>query len=355
MSPKFKVVIIGFGKRGTNHFKHFEKNGGFEVVGVCNRHADKLNHNLLKRVKTDTKAERLMSQVDCDVLCICTPPQARYELVKLGVDKKVKLIAIEKPIALNSQQAFKIRDLIQKRQTKTVVCHQHRYGEHYQKAKEIIKSGGIGKIRTIYASATGWAMHMMSHLIDYMCWYNSDYKADWTMAQAAGRGKLGDRHPSPDYIAGFINFSNGVRGIIECGGGSPNVPEVKKWWHKNRILVIGSKGSVEVLTGGGWRYLSDKGFFSGTGRMDYDRDMPGYIRDIALWLNDNRKSHPCNFNNAIKGFEIMMGMWRSAIDGGQISIPLTEGENEFTMMKKWLSRKKILLSSAVNAGQYRAV
>ena len=40
------------------------------------------------------------------------------------------------------------------------------------------------------------------------------------MAQAAGDGKLGDNHPSPDYIAGFINFANGVRGVIELGAGA---------------------------------------------------------------------------------------------------------------------------------------
>jgi hypothetical protein len=51
----------------------------------------------------------------------------------------------------------------------------------------------------------------------------------------------------------------------------------------------------------------------------------------------------------------MMGMWRSAIDGGQVSIPLTKEKNEFVMMKKWLSRKKILLSSDINDKQYRTV
>ncbi len=60
---------------------------------------------------------------------------------------------------------------------------------------------------------------MLSHLIDYIRWFNDDAEAEWVMAQAAGRGKLADLHPSPDYIAGFIHFANGVHGVIECGAG----------------------------------------------------------------------------------------------------------------------------------------
>jgi len=77
--------------------------------------------------------------------------------------------------------------------------------------------------------------HMLSHLIDYMRWYNAEAPAQWVMAQAAGRGKLADLHPSPDYIGGFIQFANGVRGIVECGAGAPDVPEVDYWWRKCRI------------------------------------------------------------------------------------------------------------------------
>lgn len=54
-------------------------------------------------------------------------------------------------------------------------------------------------------------MHLISHLIDYMRWYNGESPAQWVMGQAAGQGKLSDLHPCPDYIGGFIQFANGVR------------------------------------------------------------------------------------------------------------------------------------------------
>ena len=60
-------------------------------------------------------------------------------------------------------------------------------------------------------------------------------------------------------MAGFIHFSNGVRGIVECGAGAPDVPEVPYWWRKCRIGAQGTEGFAEVLTGGGWRAVTKKG------------------------------------------------------------------------------------------------
>ena len=158
------------------------------------------------------------------------------------------------------------------------MSHQHRYGEHYRKVKEIMASGALGRVHTVYGTSTGWMMHMLSHLIDYMRWFNGEAAAEWVMAQAAGRGKFADIHPSPDYIAGFIQFANGVRGVVECGAGAPDVPEVDYWWRKCRIGAQGTDGFAEVLTGGGWRAVTKTGACSGPGCMNYDLDMPPYIQ-----------------------------------------------------------------------------
>ena len=116
--------------------------------------------------------------------------------------------------------------LLREAGVKAVVSHQHRYGEHYQKVKEIIASGALGRVHTVYGHATGWMTHMLSHLIDYTRWYN-DYAARRVGHGPGGRPeKFADNHPSPDYIAGFVQFANGVRGIVECGAGAPDEPEV---------------------------------------------------------------------------------------------------------------------------------
>jgi predicted dehydrogenase len=204
----------------------------------------------------------------------------------------------------------------------------------------------------VYGTATGWAAHLLSHLIDYTDWFNNYTAAAWAMAQAAGRGKLADVHSSPDYIAGVVHFQNGVRGIYDCGAGAPDVPEVPYWWRKCRIGAQGTEGFAEVLTGGGWRAVTKNGIQSGPGGMDYEHDMKPYIQDMVEWLDDNQKAHPCCFENAYKGFEIMMALTRSAAEGGQVALPLTEGMDEIAALKANLPVKRVILSLADSAKEY---
>jgi predicted dehydrogenase len=225
--------------------------------------------------------------------------------------------------------------MVKKAGVKTVVSHQHRYGEHYQKVKEIIDSGTLGRIHTMYAHATGWSGHMMTHMIEYINWFNDYVDAEWVVGQADGKEKFEDAHVSPDYLAGLIQYSNGVRGVVETGEGAPDVPEVDYWWRKCRIGAQGTEGFAEVLTGGGWRAIhkGSGGMISGEGCMNYDHDMPPYIREIVDWLDDDSRVHQCSGENAYKGFEIMMGMMRSVVSRGKVTMPLGPGEPELEALR----------------------
>jgi len=190
--------------------------------------------------------------------------------------------------------------------------------------------------------------------VDYMRWYNNNAPAEWVMGQGAGRGKLADSHASPDYVGGFIQFANGVRGIIECGAGAPDVPEVDYWWRKNKIGVYGTEGFAEVLTGGGWRAVTrdHQGIVSGEGCMNYDLDMPPYVEDIARWLDDDNRVHPCNGESAYEGFEIAMGMLRSIVQRGQVTLPLGPDKPELEELLRVLPEEPVRLSSEVHRHEY---
>jgi predicted dehydrogenase len=353
MSAKYRVVVVGMGKRGMHHAQTFHANPRFEVVGVCDIDPARLDAAAAKfGAAKGSDALELASKVKPDVFCFCTLPNLRTDMIAAGIKSGARLIAFEKPVALNSCEGRQVKKLLDESGVKAVVSHQHRYGEHYRKVKGIVASGALGRIHTVYGTASGWMMHMISHLIDYMRWYNGESPAQWVMAQAAGRLKLSDLHPSPDYIGGFIQFANGVRGIIECGAGAPDVPEVDYWWRKCRIGAQGTDGFAEVLTGGGWRAVTKNGASSGGGCMNYDLDMPPYIQEMADWLDDDRKVHSCNFQSAYAGFEIMMAFCRSAVCGGQVALPLADAADEMELLKQHLADRKVLLSSPVNAKEY---
>lgn len=353
MSHKYRVVVVGLGKRGMHHALAFQKNPRFEVAGVCDIDRGRLDAASAKfGGAKGSDAFKVAMSVKPDVFCFCTLPSLRREMVRVGIESGARMIAFEKSVALNSREGMEVKRLLSASGVKAVVSHQHRYGEHYRKVKEIIASGALGRVHTVYGMASGWMMHMMSHLIDYMRWYNGEAKAEWVMGQAAGCGKFSDLHPSPDYIGGFIQFANRVRGIVECGAGAPDVPEVDYWWRKCRIGAQGTDGFAEVLTGGGWRAVTKTGASSGNGCMNYELDMPPYIQDMADWLDDDRKVHPCNFESAYAGFEIMMALCRSAVNGGQVPLPLTDSRDEMQNLSVHLAGRMALPSTPANAKEY---
>ncbi|MBI2437765.1 MAG: Gfo/Idh/MocA family oxidoreductase [Lentisphaerae bacterium] len=354
MAAPYRVGIVGLGKRGLSHAAAFKANGSFELSGLCDVDSARLAAAADKfgAPPVFTDARSMIRSAKLDVFCFCTLPNLRLPLIQLGIESGARLIAFEKPLALTSAEGLAIKKMLDAAGVKAVISHQHRYGAHYRKAHEIITGGALGRVHTVYGTATGWLMHMLSHLIDYLRWFNGNAEAEWVMAQAAGRGKLADQHPSPDYIAGFIHFANGVRGIVECGAGAPDVPEVDYWWRKCRLGAQGTEGFAEVLTGGGWRAVTKNGAQSGTGCMNYELDMPGYILEIADWLDDERKIHPCNFHGAYKGFEIMMALCRSVIEGGQVALPLASGADELAQLRAKLPAKPVLLAMPQNAKEY---
>jgi predicted dehydrogenase len=354
MSP-YKVLVVGMGKRGRHHAAAFRHNPRFELAAVCSRNrarAEEAAAELGAGVRVATDPAAIAREVRPDVFCFCTPPEVRLDLIRTGIESGAKLIAYEKPMALSMNEAIEIRKAVQAAGVKTVVSHQHRYGQHYQKVKEILQTGAVGRVHTVYGHAVGWMMHLFTHLIDYMRWYNGNAEAEWVMGQAAGRGKLADVHPSPDMVAGIIQFANGVRGCVETGGGAPDVPEVDYWWRKCRIGAQGSEGFAEVLTGAGWRAVTPGGLQSGEGCMNYDLDMPPYVSDMADWLADDAKVHPCNGESAYKGFEITMAILRSVAARGQIKLPLGPGEPELETLRKVLPDQPVLLSTEANRKEF---
>ena len=343
-TPKtYTVAVAGLGKRGVHHADAISKNPRFQLVGVCDIDETRLEAARMKFGVSYGNVDAAQMLVDTrpDVFVFCTLPQIRLPLIKAGVEAGVKLIAYEKPIATSTNEALDMYKLMRSAGVKSVVSHQHRYGEHYQKVKEIIASGAIGRVHTVYGHASGWMLHMMTHLIEYASWYNDYAPAEWVVGQAAGKEKFADVHSSPDYIGALVQFANGVRGVIECGAGAPDVPEVEAWWRKCRIGAQGTEGFAEVLTGGGgngggWRAVTKYGVMSGPGGMDYDHDMPPYIQGIANWLDDPNTVHPCNGETALKGFEIMMAACRSAVQRGKVTLPLGPGEPELEALQKAL-------------------
>ena len=337
---QYSVAIQGTGKRGKVHAESFHKDERFRVVAICGRNPEKLDaaSALAGNPEKYLDPAKMLAETKPDVFCFCTPPSIRLPMIELGVEHGVKFIAYEKPMATSFNEAAAIADLCRKADVKTVVSHQIKYGSHFQKVKEIISSGALGRIQTVYGHTLGWLLQMGTHVVDYCRYFNQEAEAEWVFGQVTGREKLTDSHSSPDYALGEIQFANGVRGVVEIGSLAPDVPEVEYFWHKVRVGAQGTEVFAEALIGGGWRAVTrdSGGPISGPGCWSAQLDQPPYIRDIALWLDDPARVHPSNGESAFKGFEILMGICRSAIERRKVTLPLEPAEPEIDRLARIL-------------------
>ncbi len=339
-AKNYTIAIYGTGKRGKVHAETFHKDGRFQVVAICGRNRERLEAaaQLAGSPEKYFDAARMLQETKPDIFCFCTPPAVRLPMVRLGVEHGCRLIAYEKPMAISFKEATEIMELCRKAGVKTVVSHQIKYGSHFQKVKELISSGALGRVHTVYGTTLGWLLQMGTHVVDYCRYFNDETEAEWVLGQVHGREKLADSHPSPDYALGLIQFTNGVRGIVEIGSLAPDIPEVEYFWHKVRIGAQGTQGFAEALIGGGWRAVTrdSGGPISGPGCWNAQLDQPPYIRDIAAWLDDPKRVHPCNGESAYKGFEIVMAICRSAIERRPIRLPLEPAEPEIERLAQVL-------------------
>ena len=95
------------------------------------------------------------------------------------------------------------------------------------------------------------------------------------------------------------------------------------------------------------------GVQSGPGGMDYEHDMPPYVQEMADWLDDDNKPHPLRFERAFHGLEIMSALYRSAIQGGQIALPLTAGMDELDGLRGRVPDRKVLMTLTDSAKEYK--
>ena len=108
---KYRVVVVGMGKRGMHHATAFQANPRFEVVGICD--IDQAARSMPQPPSSawPSKAPMraaLAKAARPDVFCFCTLPNLRTPMIQAGIESGARLIAFEKPVALTSAEGFEI-------------------------------------------------------------------------------------------------------------------------------------------------------------------------------------------------------------------------------------------------------
>jgi predicted dehydrogenase len=335
---KHRVAQVGCGLRGKIHLDSWLANPErFSVEAVCDLDLGKARQAAAERglkVPVYQDADRMLAEVKPDLFCFSTLPNVRLQLVELAAKHRVKGLVFEKPMATSLNEAAQITDLCLKAGVRAAVSHQQKYLTSFEKLKEVVDSGGIGRIERIEATCQAWLSQLGTHYIDYILWANGGRRVKWVVGHIHGRETLADHHPSPNNTVGLLGFENGVQATVSFGKLSPAHMSRDLFWTDNRMTVRGSHGYAWCDTDGRWglfgRHTGGE-MLTGEGDtwviQEKSRLQRLFARDMADWLDDEAKVHPCNIAISHHGYEIMEALCLSALDHRRVDLPLPGGEH----------------------------
>lgn len=204
-------------------------------------------------VRCYTKEEDILKDKEVEVVYIATPTYLHHKQVLLAAKAK-KHILLEKPIAMNLEEAEEIISICKENKVKLTLGYMMRYHSYHQKIKEMLDEGKLGKLVMGRAQLTCWyppvegawrqepnlggggsLIDMGSHCIDLL-----EMLMGKVVEVSSYTGNLVQDYPVEDTAVVLLKFEEGALGVID---NHFNIPDASS---ENRLEIYGSKGSILV-------------------------------------------------------------------------------------------------------------
>ena len=209
-----KVAIIGFGKMGLLHGAILN----LLIPGAVRAVVDRSllltlgASRLVKYLKFYRDADRMLREVEPDIVYVTTPTSSHYPIVKHLLEYGVKYVFVEKPPTVNLEQ---LRDLISTKGPGQVVMvgFQKRYALPFRHTKLLLERDVIGEVVGVSSYirsgnilepasrfdklGRGVLLDLGVHLIDLLTWFfgvervvKAEYRSTYTRVDDVFKAEL---------------------------------------------------------------------------------------------------------------------------------------------------------------------
>ena len=262
---KIRFAVVGCGHIGKRHTEMVVRDPGAELVALCDiRPKEELGIEAYPVAFFSDMTSLLQSGLDIDVINICVPNGLHAEMAIQAIESGHHVV-IEKPMALQVQDAERVLQTSLKYQKEVFCVMQNRYSPPSVWIKQMIDSGRLGKIYLVqlncfwnrderYYKPGGWhgdacldggtLFTQFSHFIDIMYWLFGDIQHIQARFADFNHQQLTDFEDS-----GLVTFEF-VNGGMGCLNYSTAV------WNKNMessMLIVAENGSVKI----GGQYMNE--------------------------------------------------------------------------------------------------
>ncbi len=152
MNKTLRIGVIGSGYWGPNLIRNFVELPGSLVVAVADLDQDRLDNicSRFPQVGHTTRDYRELFGLELDAVIIATPPITHHDIARECLENGLHVL-VEKPMTLNSADAYDLKNLAEERGLVLMVGHTFEYNPAVRALKEIIDSGELGEIYYIDA------------------------------------------------------------------------------------------------------------------------------------------------------------------------------------------------------------
>jgi predicted dehydrogenase len=252
---KVKIGIIGIGSMAGCHLKNLETTRGVKLTAVCDIIKDRAD----RAAATYTCAAyanhaQLLKDKVCDAVIIATP---HYAHTTIGIDalNAGLHVLVEKPISVHKADCERLIAAYRNKRLVFSAMFNQRTDPHYQKIRQMIQRGDLGKLDRInwiitnwfrtesYYASGGWRATWAGEgggVLLNQCPHNLDLW-QWMFGmpnRVRGFCKLGHKHhiEVEDEVTAYMEYNNGCSGVfITSTGEAPGT---------NRLEVAGEHGRL---------------------------------------------------------------------------------------------------------------
>jgi len=166
MVERYKAGIIGLGRIGflfqfdkkreqpASHSLALFSNKKIELVSGCDQDEDRLNRwkTFYKKSKIYSSYKEMLEKEKLDIVTIAVNEKEHLRITLDVIERKPKLIILEKPVSSNLKDAYLIKEKSEQYNVPILVNHPRRYSNDYINLKKILRENYIDEIHSIHIS-----------------------------------------------------------------------------------------------------------------------------------------------------------------------------------------------------------
>lgn len=256
MGDRVKLAVIGLGNIGSLHLRNIENEPKVELTAVCDIVPEKADAAAAKYgVKAYYDSDALLADKVCDAVIVGTPHYFHTTIGIAAMDSGHHVI-VEKPISVHKADCERLI-AAHARNPETVfsAMFNQRTDPYYQKIRQIVQSGELGKLLRVnwiitnwfrtqaYYDSGGWRatwggegggvlLNQCPHNLDLLQWITG------MPLKVRGFCDIGKRHTIEveDEVTAFLEYPGGCTGLfVTSTGEAPGT---------NRLEIAGDQGKL---------------------------------------------------------------------------------------------------------------